>query len=1483
MNNSPRSCLALLSVTFFALLCVHPCNAQQDATPDGRKLLRGLPLSFEPNVGQTDPSYKFVFHSAGLGARFESSAAEFTLPDSNVHPRPIRLKFLGSEHDPKITPETPLPGKVNYLRGSDPSRWNRDISTFGSIRYRSLYPGIDLRFYGNGEQVEHDFIVAPGSDPAVISVEVQTGGKVQLNTDGDLLIEMEHSVLRFQKPSAYQITEQGKTLVAANFHLHDNTFSFDLGAFDRSLPLVIDPILTYSTFLAGSQMDSIAGISVDAAGYAYVTGSTTSTDFPIKSPYQASCAGTYCADIFVTKLNAAGNALVYSTYVGGSNGDYSSGIVADGKGNAIVTGYTGSIDFPTKNSYATFAANSNVTYVFVLSLSEDGSALNYSSLLGQNQLGSTLTAVAVDGNGAAYVTGQTDDTMFPITPGTVGTTVPGYPYQTMFVTKLSPNGSIKYSTSIPGTLPLNPYTFNGNDFIPGSIAVEEDRSVYVGGSSGPGLPATSGVLSVDFPGDATNESLFFGFALKLSPDASAISYATYLPSTNSVTAVARGGNGVLVVAGQTYETTFPTTDGAYQTKCPPGQNTACSAGFVAKLSPTASEYLAATYLSGTPAPSNAGTNIQSIAAAPNGAVWIGGITGSANYPLKNPIVTIFPPDQDAGFISELNDGLTTLLFSTFLNGQENLFNHTVQLYVAASARAGVVFAAGTTGDSDFPTTPTSFQPVLPNPQGGQTHGFIAKIDTTVSAPSTCLSSSSLNFGAWLINTPSPAQILTVQNCGDANLQIQTPAISSPDFTQTNNCAAPVVPGSSCQISVTFTPSSLSQEFATLTFTDNAGISTQTISLSGQGGLPQVFLPSSLNAGDALVGTSVSPQSSFAFLFNTGNANLIVNNITVTGDFSYQNQCNTPTAPFNACIIVITFTPTAPGTRTGVLTIYDNAPGSPQVVQLTGNGLTSYPSPSISTIQAIPVSPTGGTLEIVGNFFFPASVVLWHGSPRPAFFIDESDLFVTLTAADLAQIGQIDVRVVNPSPGGGTSPSASATVYLSIPQTTGDIKYDSTKGLLYATVPASAATNPNSLLVLNPQTGDIIKTISFDNNPDRLALSDDNTVLYMGLDRTGQVIKLSTRSWEVLGTIQLPADSFFGQTVAQSMAVIPGHSESVVVALAFTMVTPESAGVIVYDGSKPRPNSIPAWTNFPNISADYISFLGSDTSIVYGSDAEVGYAFYRFNLDASGITLKDATSTINGGVLTTDGILFYESNGNVINPKIPSVVQTYNTSDGGVWSAVTPDLARNSIYAYELNVSPYPLLFFDTLFSRANLKTLSPLESIFFPYLGEAAQNIVPCGQSCIAMRLGTSPLVVFQQSNQNDAIVLFNDGPVKPGAVNITATDPEVSVDKIAGTYIIKLTLSNTGDLAATDVQVAQATLNAVGGKPVNTLTTLPISTNLPPGESTHISLSFPFSVGALGSKVVLKLMNEPFSFALPGGTEESGVWRASLPFILKP
>ena len=1463
----------------FAVMIAEPCGAQRDPLPDGTKLLRRLPLAFESNEGQTDPSFRFVFHSNGLSARFEPNAAEFTVPSVNLRPQPIRLEFLHGAPNTTIASENPLPGKVNYLRGADPSRWNRDVSTFGQIRYQSLYPGVDLVFYGNGEHVEHDFVIAPRSDPSSISVEVQTDGKLQLASDGDLLIETAGSVLRFRKPVAYQTTPGGKIDVPAKFHLTGNTFSFDLGAFDPSLPLVIDPILTYSTFLAGSQADSVAGIAVDASGNAYLTGWTLSSDFPTKAPYQATCSGS-CADIFVTKLDPTGTALVYSTFIGGTNGDYATGIAIDSQGNAVVAGYTGSADFPTKNSYTTFMGFTT-TYAFVLALSPDGTALNYSSLLGQILLsGSTTIGVAADNNGSAYVTGQTYDVNFPITPGTVGSSIPGYPYESMFVTKLSSNGALQYSTVIPGMLPQNPYTFNGNDFAPTSIGLDQARAVYIGGTAGPGLPTTPGSLSMPFPGDPTNSSDFGGFALKLSPDASTIAYATYLPSTTSVTAIAPADLGTLYVAGQTYSASFAATSGALQTQCPPGQYTQCAAGFVAKLDATASKFLAATYLAGTPAPSNAGTNIQSIALESGGNLWVGGITGSADFQLKNPIVTIFPQDQDGGFISELSGDLTSLLFSTFLNGQLNVFNHTVQLYVA-SGGPGVVLAAGTTGDSDFPTTIASFQPAVPNPQMfGPNHGFVTKIDTTVAAAAACLSAPTLNFGSWLVNTPSPVQILTVQNCGNATLHVQTPAISNPDFSQVNTCSAPVTPGSTCQISVTFTPSSLNFETATLTITDDAPISTQTISLSGQGGQPQVSLPPQLTFGDLLVGTSAT--STGAFLFNAGNGNLIVSNVTITGDFSFQNFCTTPVAPNNYCFISLTFSPTAAGARTGLLTITDNVSGSPQLIQLAGNGLTAYPIPSISAIQAVPVSTTGGTLQIVGNYFFPASVVLWHGSPRPISYIDENDIAATLTPEDLAQIGEFDVRVVNPSPGGGSSALTRATVYLSIPQSTGELVYDKHAQRLYASVPASAATNANSLIVMDPQTGDVLKTIPIGSNPKRVALSDDGKYLYVGLDQTGQVVRLSTHTWDVQETIQLPFIFFFGQTIAQDITVIPGEPESVVVSLAFSSVSPQSAGVIVYDGVTPRPTSIPDWITFPDVAANSIAFLGSTTSILYGSDLEVGTNFYRFNLNTNGVSLQDATSTFGAGILATDGTLFYESNGNIIDPKIPSVVRTYVPSDGGTWSAVEPDLNRERIYASETGFSPYYLFFIQTLFTKADLKTLSPLESIIFPSpYNESVQDIVPWGKKGIALRLGT-PSYLSQRPNQGDAIILFEDGLVRPGDVDIDTSDPDVSVDRITGNYLITLTLRNGGDLEATNVQVTEASLAAVsGGAPVGTLTNLPLTTTLAPGATSHITLSFPVSVAAAGSKVVLTLSDEPFSFILPGGSIASEMWSASVHFTL--
>jgi hypothetical protein len=383
---------------------------------------------------------------------------------------------------------------------------------------------------------------------------------LSVNDAGDLVVKNGSSELRFKRPVAYQPTAQGNKLIEASYRIRGSRVSFEMAAYDPRLPLVIDPVLTYSTWLAGSSADTVAGIAVDQAGNAYVAGTTNSPDFPTQGGYACNTC-THHANLFVTKLDPSGANLVYSSYIGGSGGDQAFGVGIDGSGNLLVAGLTGSPDFPLVNSYTTFSGR-NVSYDFVLSVSANGSQLNYSSLLGQVMFGGSFPgppfAFTVDALGNAYVASRTYDPAYPITPGTLGTTVAGYPYDELFVSKLGPTGSLSYSTVIPGTLSYANYTFDSNDFIPYALAVDNTGSLHIAGKAGPGLPTTSGTISPAFAGDPTNPSSYVGFLLKINPTASSVALGTYVPFADFVHVMTLHGSGIYI-GGSTGSGQFPAT------------------------------------------------------------------------------------------------------------------------------------------------------------------------------------------------------------------------------------------------------------------------------------------------------------------------------------------------------------------------------------------------------------------------------------------------------------------------------------------------------------------------------------------------------------------------------------------------------------------------------------------------------------------------------------------------------------------------------------------------------------------------------------------------------------------------------------------------------------------------------------------------------------------------------------------------------------
>ena len=411
-----------------------------------------LPLSFEPNRGQAEANARFLAGGPGYRILLGENGAVLSLSQSAhgrvLPPAPLGMRFLGANPAPLIEPGARLTGTVNYLVGSDRSRWHTGIPTFSRVRYRSLYPGISLDFYGNQRSLEYDFTVAPGADPRSIALGFSGARAMRLDAAGNLVLRVGGQRVRELAPVAYQLIRGRRQPVASRFVLIGaRAVGVRTGSYDRHRPLVIDPTLSYSTYLGGSDNAASGehgqGIAIDAQGSAYVTGITTSTDFPTQSPFQGSNNGG--SDAYVAKLNASGTALVYSTYLGGSSNETGYGIAVDSARDAYVTGDTTSTDFPTKNPLQ--AANNGGGDGFVTELDPTGSTLVYSTYIGGTG-NDDPRAIAVDSAGSAYITGQTNSLDYPTHNAVQAANNGGYD---AFATKLSPGGSaLVYSTYLGG-------------------------------------------------------------------------------------------------------------------------------------------------------------------------------------------------------------------------------------------------------------------------------------------------------------------------------------------------------------------------------------------------------------------------------------------------------------------------------------------------------------------------------------------------------------------------------------------------------------------------------------------------------------------------------------------------------------------------------------------------------------------------------------------------------------------------------------------------------------------------------------------------------------------------------------------------------------------------------------------------------------------------------------------------------------------------
>jgi hypothetical protein len=704
------------------------CHAEEGLTPGvpSAHPFGRLPLSFELNHGQVDGAVKFISRARGYTLFLTEREAVMVWPgndaagavparrdrvsqariEENVRtgskPVTLRMHLVGAQPSSSVRGAGELPGKVNYFIGNDPSRWRTNIPTFTHVRLGQVYPGIDLVYYGNQSDLEYDFVVAPGADPGVIELTFDGADRVELDAAGQLLLRVGDEEVHWRPPHVYQEGNGTRQDVAASYRLRSTPevaaeeqtprVAFQVAGYDTTRPLVIDPVLVYSTYVGGGADDVAYGIAVDSSGSAYVTGSTFSLDFPTANPIQPEPLGDEAA--FVTKLSPAGDTMIFSTYLGGSgSGLINEGhaIAVDPGGSVLVTGPTGSTDFPVFNALQpTFGGGTKDA--FVAKLSPDGAGLVFSTYLGGSG-GDTPWAIALDSATNIYVAGSTTSadfpTVAPIQPRNNGV-VNG------FVAKLDAQAQhLVYSTYLGGS---------ASDLLHG-LAVDGTMRAYVTGwTTSSNFPTVNAIQAV-YGGGVDN------FVARLDANGSSLEYSTYLGGNAGLAgAIAVDPAGSAYVTGTTSSTNLPTTPGVVQARL-----SGATDAYVAKLNAAGSAFDYLTYLGGTDIDLG-----QAIAIDAAGNAYAAGRTSSTNFPTRDPIQALpafTPNDQNDGFVAKLSPDGSALVWSTYFGGSD--LEDQLSLVLDS---AGGVYVSGRTRSSDFPTQ-NALQPSL----GGANDAFVAKL------------------------------------------------------------------------------------------------------------------------------------------------------------------------------------------------------------------------------------------------------------------------------------------------------------------------------------------------------------------------------------------------------------------------------------------------------------------------------------------------------------------------------------------------------------------------------------------------------------------------------------------------------------------------------------------------------------------------------------------------------------------------------------
>lgn len=754
-----------------------------------------VPLSFEPNRGQADSQVQFLARGRGYALFLAAGHAVLSLQQPAATDV-LDMELIGANAAVSPAGVDRQPGVVNYFNGQNPKNWHTAIPTYAQVKSSDIYPGIDLVFYGNQRQLEYDFVVAPGADPRQIAWNI-SGAAPSLDKEGNLLLQGLHGPVRFKKPEIYQMERGSRVNVDGAYTIAGNQVRFALGPYDRKRTLTIDPVLIYASYLGGASeagyptmgdttigsftglyptgiSNPTQGLAIDGDGDVYVAGYTNATNFPLHMPYQSKKGGINtdyrAADAFVTKFNAEGTALIYSTYLSGGSDAITAAtsIAVDAQGNAYVAGYTDDGNYPvTSGAFQTICgANwsgngaSNPTRIngcapeaqqsgFLTKIDPTGQTLLYSTFLG-GMVADQIFAVAVDAQGQAYVAGNSDDycdprydpswACFPTTSGAVLSgfssyvLLPDSDYGSFtgnaFVTVFDASGSsLLYSTYVgDNTALISSGAASQSSWGPtnaSAVAVDSAGDFFLTGvTEAPNLPTTSGA----FQSTPAIPGCCEGFVAKFAPIASSgssLTYLTYLSGTVNgayPSGIAADGAGEAYVVGENQDQDFPTTAGAYQTSCGFSGDNRCTNAFITKLNSSGTGLVWSTML-GDEINAN---NIPAGAVGPvqldsQGDVFVTGQSSGyyPDFPQVNPIQAVTGGNLQP-FVTELDPTGSQVLFSTFFGSGGMTWQNAAGLAVDDN---GNIYLAGNTNGTGIPVTAGAFQRAFV----GQNDGYIAKL------------------------------------------------------------------------------------------------------------------------------------------------------------------------------------------------------------------------------------------------------------------------------------------------------------------------------------------------------------------------------------------------------------------------------------------------------------------------------------------------------------------------------------------------------------------------------------------------------------------------------------------------------------------------------------------------------------------------------------------------------------------------------------